>query len=83
MFGISQTYAYELMVAGKIKTVLLRKDSKQTRGKRLFDLDSVRAFIKQSESKELELSDSPFRRVQAARMMKAKARAAYKREAAE
>ena len=47
LFGITQTYAYELMVKGQVKTVLLRKSgNKQTRGKRLFDVESVRSFIK-------------------------------------
>jgi hypothetical protein len=79
LFGITQTYAYELMVKGQVKTVLLRKSgNKQTRGKRLFDVESFRSFIKRFEREELELSDSPFQRVQAARrsrLQKAKAEA--------
>lgn len=44
MFSIPTTTAYELMNAGKIQTQCIRKAGKQ-RGKRLFDVQSVRDYI--------------------------------------
>ena len=43
-FGIKRTLAYNLLGTGEIKGVSLRRRG-QTRGKRLFVVDSVRAYL--------------------------------------
>lgn len=45
IFGFSRSFLYRLMVEGKIKSVSLRKRGCQ-KGKRLFDCDSIRAYIR-------------------------------------
>lgn len=44
-FGIKRSLAYVLLADGSIKGVSLRRRG-QVRGKRLFDVDSVRAFLR-------------------------------------
>lgn len=43
-FGIKRGLAYQLLAAGKIKGVSLRRRG-TNRGKRLFSVDSIRAFL--------------------------------------
>jgi hypothetical protein len=43
-WGIKRSLAYLLLAEGKIKGVSLRRRG-QTRGKRLFSVDSVRAYL--------------------------------------
>ncbi len=44
-WGIKRSLAYALLNDGKIRGVSLRRRN-QVRGKRLFEVDSVRAFLK-------------------------------------
>jgi len=44
MFGLKRSLAYELLWAGLIKGVSLRRPGKRT-GKRLFEVQSVRDFL--------------------------------------
>lgn len=44
-FGIKRSLAYALLADGKIRGVSLRRRN-QLRGKRLFEVDSVRSFLK-------------------------------------
>lgn len=44
-WGIKRSLAYQLLNDGKIKGVSLRRRN-QIRGKRLFSVDSVRAFLR-------------------------------------
>ena len=44
LFGIKRSLAYELMGGGFIRGVSLRRQG-QTKGKRLFDVASVRAYL--------------------------------------
>jgi hypothetical protein len=44
MFGIKRSLAYELLGAGLIRGVSLRREGR-TRGKRLFSVSSVRAYL--------------------------------------
>jgi hypothetical protein len=44
-WGIKRSLAYQLLNDGKIRGVSLRRRG-QTRGKRLFDVASVRAFLR-------------------------------------
>jgi hypothetical protein len=44
MFGIKRSLAYELLGAGAIRGVSLRRRGR-SRGKRLFDVASVRAYL--------------------------------------
>ena len=45
VFGIKRSLAYALLADGKIRGVSLRRRN-QLRGKRLFEVDSVRSFLK-------------------------------------
>jgi hypothetical protein len=45
LFGIKRSLAYALLADGKIQGVSLRRRN-QIRGKRLFKVDSVRAFLR-------------------------------------
>jgi hypothetical protein len=45
MFGIKRSLAYELLGAGLIRGTSLRREGR-TRGKRLFDVASVREYLK-------------------------------------
>ena len=45
LFGIKRSLAYALLADGKIEGVSLRRRN-QIRGKRLFKVDSVRAFLR-------------------------------------
>ena len=45
-WGIKRSLAYQLLNDGKIKGVSLRRRN-QVRGKRLFSVDSVRAFLRE------------------------------------
>jgi hypothetical protein len=45
-WGIKRSLAYQLLADGKIKSVSLRRRGR-LRGKRLFSVDSVRAFLRQ------------------------------------
>jgi hypothetical protein len=45
-WGIKRSLAYQLLSDGKIKDVSLRRRN-QIRGKRLFCVDSVRAFLRE------------------------------------
>ena len=45
-WGIKRSLAYQLLSDGKIKGVSLRRRN-QVRGKRLFAVDSVRAFLRE------------------------------------
>jgi hypothetical protein len=45
-WGIKRSLAYQLLSDGKIKGVSLRRRN-QVRGKRLFSVDSVRAFLRE------------------------------------
>ena len=49
MFGIRQTKLRDFWYAGLVKSVLLKSEG-HTRGKRLYDLNSIRALLA-SESK--------------------------------
>jgi len=44
-WGIKRSLAYQLLADGKIQGVSLRRRN-QVRGKRLFSVDSVRAFLR-------------------------------------
>jgi len=44
-FGICRTQAYELAQTGKIRSVCIRKKG-AIRGKRLFDCESIRNFLR-------------------------------------
>ncbi len=44
-FGIGHGLAYGLLKDGSIKGVSLKRSDDQTRGKRLFDCESVRKFL--------------------------------------
>jgi hypothetical protein len=44
MFGIKRSLAYELLGTGDIRGVSLRRKGR-TRGKRLFDVASVRSYL--------------------------------------
>ena len=44
-FGIKRSLLYELISLGLIKSVSLRRRG-QSRGKRLFSVDSIRAFLR-------------------------------------
>jgi hypothetical protein len=44
VFGIKRSLAYALLADGKIRGVSLRRRN-QVRGKRLFQVDSVRSFL--------------------------------------
>jgi hypothetical protein len=45
-WGIKRSLAYQLLNDGKIKSVSLRRRG-QSRGKRLFSVDSIRAFLRE------------------------------------
>lgn len=45
LFGIKRSLAYALLADGKIQGVSLRRRN-QVRGKRLFQVDSVRSFLR-------------------------------------
>ena len=45
LFGISRSHGYFLASAGLVKTVCLRRPG-TTRGKRLWDCQSIRAFLR-------------------------------------
>jgi hypothetical protein len=45
IFGISRSVAYELLSAGKIRSIVLRKRGGDGRGCRLINADSVRRFF--------------------------------------
>jgi hypothetical protein len=45
LFGLSRTSLYRLEAAGKIKSVSIRRRGAQ-RGRRLFDCDSIRQFLR-------------------------------------
>lgn len=47
LFGIKRALAYHLMGEGRIKTVSLKRPSHPHRGKRLFEVASVRAYLHQ------------------------------------
>jgi hypothetical protein len=49
-FGIKRSLAYALLADGKIQGVSLRRRN-QVRGKRLFKVDSVRAFLNSQMAK--------------------------------
>lgn len=49
-FGIKPGLAYQLLNSGEIKGVSLKRRG-QTRGKRLFEVASIRAFLKRQEEK--------------------------------
>jgi hypothetical protein len=44
LFGLSRSHAYRLFQEGRIRSVSLRERGK-TRGRRLFDVQSVRAYL--------------------------------------
>jgi Helix-turn-helix domain len=48
LFGFSRATAYNLLTAGKIKSVTFREPGKG-RGKRLFNCESIRAFLARCE----------------------------------
>jgi len=45
-WGIKRSLAYQLLADGKIRGVSLRRRG-QTRGKRLFSVDSIRQFLRE------------------------------------
>ena len=45
-WGIKRSLAYQLLADGKIRGVSLRRRN-QIRGKRLFSVDSIRAFLRE------------------------------------
>jgi hypothetical protein len=55
IFGISRTSLHRLTVAGKVKSSSLRERG-QIKGKRLYSLDSVAAFL---ESRVIEPEAAP------------------------
>jgi hypothetical protein len=52
-FGLSRAHAYALVAEGKIRSVCLRRPG-ATRGRRLFDLNSIREFL----NKHVEVRES-------------------------
>jgi hypothetical protein len=61
-FSIRRSLLYELLNAGQIKSVSLRRRG-QSRGKRLFSVDSIRQFLRsQMESCGNENGTAPVRR---------------------
>jgi len=52
-FGLKQSLLYRLLAEGKIRGVSIRQRGK-TRGRRLFDVDSVRQFLNSQVDKEGE-----------------------------
>jgi hypothetical protein len=52
-FGIKETHLYQLWGEGRIRAVLV-KGRGRTRGKRLFDLRSIRQMLTALEAKEAE-----------------------------
>ena len=50
MFGIRQTKLRDFSYAGLVKSVLLKSEGR-TRGKRLYDLNSIRALLASESSK--------------------------------
>ena len=50
-WGIKRSLAYQLLADGKIKGVSLRRRG-QSRGKRLFSVDSIRAFLREQMEAE-------------------------------
>lgn len=44
LFGFSRSSLYELIKEGKIRSISVRKKG-NTRGRRLFDLESIRAYL--------------------------------------
>jgi len=45
LFGLSRAHAYTLVATGKIRSVSLRRPG-ALRGRRLFDCESIRAFLR-------------------------------------
>ena len=45
IFGLSKSYLYQLIDLGKIRSVSLRQKG-SARGKRLFDVESVRQYLR-------------------------------------
>lgn len=52
-WGIKRSLAYALLADGSIRGVSLRRRG-QLRGKRLFDVDSVRKFLRKQMQEEME-----------------------------
>ena len=79
IFRLRETKTYELFNQGLISGVLLRRDETSPRGKRLFNLQSIRRYLASLEATgdAAPRSDAGEKAV-AARMEKAAARAAYK-----
>lgn len=48
IFGISRSFAYDLLKHGKIRSISLRKPGR-AKGRRLFDVASVRDFLRSQE----------------------------------
>ena len=45
LYGLSRAHAYQLAAEGKIRSVCIRREG-ATRGRRLFDCESIRVFLK-------------------------------------
>ncbi len=52
LFDLSRTHLYRLATEGKIKSVSLRERGK-TRGRRLYDVQSVKSYLAASMEKEV------------------------------
>ena len=44
LYGLSRAHAYQLAAEGKIRSVCIRREG-ATRGRRLFDCESIRVFL--------------------------------------
>lgn len=53
-FGLRQSILYRLLAEGKIRAVSIRQPGR-SRGKRLFDCNSIRAFLNQNVDVDPEL----------------------------
>ena len=52
-FGLSRSHLYELITIGKIRSICVRR-SGAVRGRRLFDCESIRAFLNSCEDRRGE-----------------------------
>jgi hypothetical protein len=59
LFGIKRSLGYTLLAEGLIESVSLRRRG-QIRGKRLFSVDSVRAYLRKQMANQKGISRSSF-----------------------
>jgi hypothetical protein len=72
LFRLRETAIYELFRKGKISGVLLRRDKHSLRGKRLFNIASVRSYLASQEAtgQKAPKADTGLRMVEARRQAK-------------